>query len=109
MPLFALANTGIIITSSFFAQFVSANTIGIFAGLLIGKPLGIILLSLLAIKMRWARLPGDVDYQELLGVGFLGGIGFTMSMFITILAFGESALAQSSKIAIMFGSLLRPA
>ncbi|NTU74937.1 MAG: Na+/H+ antiporter NhaA [Anaerolineaceae bacterium] len=106
MPIFALANSGILFSKDLFGQIISANTLGIFSGLLIGKPLGIILFSVLAIKLGLARLPGDVDYKQLLGVGFLGGIGFTMSMFITILAFGETATAQSSKIAIMLGSLV---
>jgi len=105
MPLFALANSGIMFNKDLIGQIISANTLGIFSGLLIGKPLGIILFSVLAIKLGLARLPGDVKYKQLLGVGFLGGIGFTMSMFITILAFGETAIAQSSKIAIMLGSL----
>jgi NhaA family Na+:H+ antiporter len=106
MPIFALANSGILLNKELFGQIISANTLGIFGGLLIGKPLGIILFSVLTIKLGLARLPFDVGYKQLVGVGFLGGIGFTMSMFITILAFGETAIAQSSKIAIMLGSLV---
>lgn len=105
MPIFALANSGIMLNKDLFGQIISANTLGVFTGLLIGKPLGIILFSVLAIKLGLARLPGDVGYKQLVGVGFLGGIGFTMSMFITVLAFGETTFAQSSKIAIMLGSL----
>jgi Na+:H+ antiporter, NhaA family len=104
MPLFALANTGILISGNFFHDIVTFNTAGIFTGLLFGKPLGIILFALLAVKFGLAKLPEQVGYKELLGIGFLGGIGFTMSIFITILAFGETAIAQNSKIAILLGS-----
>jgi Na+:H+ antiporter, NhaA family len=105
MPLFALANTGIFFSPNLFQNIVTINTAGIFIGLLIGKPLGIILIALLAIKINLAKLPNDISIKDLLGVGFLGGIGFTMSIFITILAFGETGVAQSSKIAIMLASL----
>jgi NhaA family Na+:H+ antiporter len=104
MPLFALANTGIIVSGNFLQDIITFNTAGIFSGLLVGKPLGIMLFAFLAIKFGLAKLPEEVGYKELLGVGFLGGIGFTMSIFITILAFGETAVAQNSKIAILLGS-----
>jgi NhaA family Na+:H+ antiporter len=104
MPLFALANTGILVSGNFLREIIAFNTAGIFSGLLIGKPLGIILFTFLAVKFGLAKLPDEVGYKELLGVGFLGGIGFTMSIFITTLAFGETAVAQSSKIAIVLGS-----
>ncbi len=104
MPLFALANTGILISGIFLRDIVTFNTAGIFAGLLIGKPLGIVLFALAAIRFGFAKLPEEMGFKDLLGVGFLGGIGFTMSIFITILAFGESAVSQSSKIAILLGS-----
>lgn len=106
MPLFALANTGIIIPADLTGSLFSAHAAGIFTGLLFGKPLGIILFSLLAVKLNLAGLPAGVHKKELLGIGFLGGIGFTMSLFITILAFGESALADSAKLAIMLASLV---
>jgi len=104
MPVFALANTGIIFSRDLLQNIVSSNTAGIFTGLLIGKPLGILLFALLAIKLGFAKLPDDIGFKELLGVGFLGGIGFTMAIFITILAFGETEIAQSSKIAVMLAS-----
>jgi len=104
MPIFALANTGILVSGNFLQDIVTYNTVGIFGGLLVGKPLGIIMFAFLAIKLGLAKLPEDVGYTELLGIGFLGGIGFTMSIFITILAFGETAVAQNSKIAILLGS-----
>lgn len=105
MPIFALANTGIAISANFLQTIFTLNTIGIFSGLFIGKPLGIVLFSFLAVKLRLAKLPEETGWRDLLGAGFLGGIGFTMSIFITILAFGETDISQSSKLAIIFGSL----
>jgi len=72
---------------------------------LFGKPLGITLFSLLAIRTKFANLPDGITLRHLIGAGFLGGIGFTMSIFITLLAFGENDLAQTSKVAIMIGSI----
>lgn len=106
MPLFALANTGIVLGTDWTGSLVSSNSIGIFAGLLLGKPLGIILFSLLAVKLGLSRLPDKVSWRSLLGVGFLGGIGFTMSIFITLLAFNDPQVIQSSKIAILLTSLI---
>jgi Na+:H+ antiporter, NhaA family len=106
MPAFALANTGVPLAGVSLAGFLTPNTLGILAGLLLGKPLGITIFSLLAMKTRLAKLPPSVSMRQLMGAGFLGGIGFTMSIFITLLAFGESVFAQNSKIAILLGSLL---
>jgi NhaA family Na+:H+ antiporter len=105
MPIFALANTGILISQNLLRNIVTLNTIGIFTGLVIGKPLGIVLFSLLANKFKFAKFPEKLSFRNLLGTGFLGGIGFTMSIFITILAFGETGIAQGSKIAIMLASV----
>lgn len=106
MPIFALANTGVLLLGASLSSLLTTNTIGIFAGLLLGKPLGITLFSLLAVKTGLAKFPSGVSIRQLIGAGFLGGIGFTMSIFITILAFGETTFAQNSKIAIILGSLL---
>ncbi len=106
MPIFALANTGIVISENLLRNIVTFNTIGIFIGLFLGKPLGIMLFSLLAIKSNLAKYTDKLGFRYLLGTGFLGGIGFTMSIFITILAFGETEIAQGSKIAIMLASVL---
>ncbi len=106
MPLFALANTGVILSGMSLPDLFTRNTFGILAGLLVGKPLGIIGFSLLAIRMRLSSLPEGVFKRHLVGAGFLGGIGFTMSIFITLLAFDNPAFAQSSKIAIIAASLL---
>ena len=106
MPIFALANTGVLILGNSLSSLLTSNTIGIFVGLLLGKPLGITLFSLLAVKTGLAKFPKGVSFRQLIGAGFLGGIGFTMSIFITLLAFGETAFAQNSKIAIMLGSFV---
>lgn len=106
VPLFALANTGIALGDGWVAGLQTSNSLGIFMGLFIGKPLGIIALSLLAIRMGWSRLPTGVSWRHIIGAGFLGGIGFTMSIFITLLAFADPQIIQSSKITILLTSLL---
>jgi len=104
MPIFALVNTGIILRGTWMDGLAAPNALGIIAGLFIGKPLGIFLLSLLGVKLGFAQLPESISWKQIIGAGFLGGIGFTMSIFITLLAFQDPALVQSSKIAILFGS-----
>ena len=79
---------------------------GILVGLVLGKPLGILLLCWLAIKMGWGSLPQGVRWPHLLGAGLLAGIGFTMSIFITLLAFEQEQHILNAKIAILFSSLL---
>lgn len=106
VPLFALANTSIVLGEGWIAGLKTSNSLGIFTGLFIGKPLGIVLLSLLAIRMGWSRLPTGVSRRQIVGAGFLGGIGFTMSIFITLLAFNDPQIVQSSKIAVLLTSLL---
>ncbi len=106
MPIFALANTGIVLSGNWVAELVTANSLGIFSGLLLGKPVGITLFSLFAVRFGLAQLPIDVVWKQIVGAGFLGGIGFTMSIFITLLAFSSVDIVQSSKIAILLTSLL---
>jgi Na+:H+ antiporter, NhaA family len=106
VPLFALANTAIRIESSVIGDFFSMNSIGIMGGLIIGKPLGISLLTYLGITAGWCSLPPGIRKSHLLGVGFLAGIGFTMSIFITLLAFNNPVVTDISKIAIISGSLI---
>jgi NhaA family Na+:H+ antiporter len=106
MPLFALANTGIALTGSSAERLITPNTLGIFFGLLAGKPLGIIGFSLLAIKLGLSKMPSGMSRGHILGAGFLGGIGFTMAIFITVLAFGDTAVSQASKLAVLLGSLV---
>lgn len=106
VPLFALANTGIVLGEGWLNGLSSQNSLGVFLGLFIGKPLGIFLLSYLAIKFGLARLPGDVNWRHIVGAGFLGGIGFTMSIFITLLAFADAEIINATKISILVTSLL---
>jgi NhaA family Na+:H+ antiporter len=105
MPLFALANAGVTFEGNFFALFSSPITLGVLLGLLVGKPLGIVLMTWLSIKLKWAELPPSVTPRQVLGIGFLAGIGFTMSLFITPLAFPESGLAIQAKEGILIAAL----
>lgn len=104
LPLFALANTGIVIGSDWFSGLTESGSLGIIAGLVVGKPLGIVIFSSLAVWLGLAVLPEELKWKNIIGVGFLGGIGFTMSIFITLLAFDDSAFIDSSKIAILVAS-----
>jgi len=105
LPLFALANTGILIAPGWQEDLFSTNGLGIIGGLLVGKPLGIILFCLLAVAMGVCRLPADLRWFHIFGAGILGGIGFTMSIFISNLAFAsEPHLINASKMAILLAS-----
>lgn len=106
LPLFALANTGIAIESNWFAGLSEPNSTGILAGLIAGKPLGIFLFSFAAVASGICVLPPDVKWKHVLGIGFLGGIGFTMSVFITLLAYQDPEPVTQSKIAILGASLI---
>ena len=106
LPIFALANTAIVLESAWPEGLMTSNSLGIFTGLLLGKPLGIVLFSLVAVRTGLSQLPGELSWRHLVGAGFLGGIGFTMSIFITILAFDQPEIITSSKIAILLTSLL---
>jgi Na+:H+ antiporter, NhaA family len=106
MPLFALANTGIILSGNWLESLTTSNSLGILVGLLLGKPLGIVLFTLAAVKLRISQLPTDVAWRHIVGAGFLGGIGFTMSIFITLLAFSNPDIIQSAKMSILLSSLL---
>lgn len=108
LPLFAIANTGIAIGSDWHEGLNHPNTIGIILGLVVGKPLGIWLFSFLAVSLGICTLPRDLKWSTIIGAGMLGGIGFTMSIFITLLAFkndGEEVITYS-KIAILIASFI---
>lgn len=106
IPLFALANTGISITPELLGGLSSGNSIGIILGLFLGKPAGVFLLTFIAVKMGINKLPGDVKWAHILGAGMLAGIGFTMSIFISMLAFDNSLTIDTSKVAILCASAL---
>ncbi len=106
LPLFALANTCIPLGDHLLPSLLHANSVGIILGLVIGKPLGIVLFSLLGVGIGLCTLPSDLKWKNIIGAGFLGGIGFTMSIFITLLAFDDAEVIDHSKIAILVASLL---
>jgi Na+:H+ antiporter, NhaA family len=107
LPIFALANTGILVGAGWVQDVTSTNSIGIAAGLILGKPLGVMLLCFVAVASGLCRLPSDVNWWHLSGAGILGGIGFTMSIFIANLAFvGNAGTTNASKMAILFASLI---
>lgn len=104
LPLFALANTGILLSGDWVHSLLSHNSLGIQAGLVLGKPIGILLCCLLAIRTGLCKLPEDMNWRHLVGSGLLAGIGFTMSIFITNLAFTDALIIEHSKIAILAAS-----
>ncbi len=107
LPIFAFANTGVVIGTDWAQALASSNSLGILAGLVIGKPVGILLLCFAAVTVGICKLPLDMRWQHVFGAGLLGGIGFTMSIFITNLAFmGQADLINTSKIAILLASLV---
>lgn len=106
LPLFALANTAIMIPSGWYPNLSTNISLGIFAGLLIGKPLGIVISSFLAVKLGFSSLPEGLKWKHIFGVGILAGIGFTMSIFITLLAFNADEMIGQAKIAVMIASVI---
>ncbi len=106
MPLFALANTAIILPDSMNDVFASSVTPGVMLGLILGKPLGIFFFSFIAIKLGIASLPSNTNFKQLWGIGLLGGIGFTMSIFTSTLAYQSEAMQVISKVSVMAGSLV---
>ncbi len=107
MPVFALANAGVALEARTLADPAGARVaLAVAAGLLIGKPVGIACFALAAARLGVARLPAGVGAGALLGVGLLGGIGFTMALFIGSLAFGETPLGESAKLGVLAASLL---
>lgn len=107
LPTFALANTGIPLGAGWLQDLTSLNGAGIVAGLVLGKPLGITLASFLAVAVGICRLPADLRWPHIVGAGLLGGIGFTMSIFIANLVFaGEPVTINASKMAILVASFL---
>ncbi len=106
LPIFALANTGVPIGSDAVRTLANPNEAGIIAGLAIGKPVGITVVSFLVVMVGLCKLPLDLAWRHIFGAGILGGIGFTMSIFITNLAFEMNpAEVNGSKMAILLASL----
>lgn len=106
LPLFALANTCVVIDTNWASSLTTNSSLGIMLGLIVGKPLGILFLCFVAVKLKFSSLPYAIRWKHILGVGMLAGIGFTMSIFITILAFDQKTIIDHSKIAILIASLV---
>jgi Na+:H+ antiporter, NhaA family len=105
LPLFAFANTAILFPSAFLDSINNSNSYGILLGLILGKPLGIFIFSMLGAAIGLCSIPQEIKRKYLIGVGLLAGIGFTMSIFITLLAFSDGATVVGSKISVLIASL----
>jgi Na+:H+ antiporter, NhaA family len=106
LPLFALANAGVQISSDSFSRLVEPLPLGIMLGLAVGKPIGITFLAWLGIRLKLASFPTGVSLPELFSISILGGIGFTMSLFITNLAFHDPIMINEAKLGIVIASLV---
>lgn len=106
MPLFALANTNIRFENSMIDGLYSPLGIGIIAGLFLGKPIGITIFAWISVKLRFSTLPSRSTWKHIIGVGFLAGIGFTMSLFISLLSFSNPELTAEAKFSILTGSVI---
>jgi Na+:H+ antiporter, NhaA family len=106
MPIFALANAGVTLGGGLAEALVSPVALGIVAGLVLGKQLGITLFAWLAVKVGVSELPVGINWRHVYGGGWLGGIGFTMSLFITDLAFSNGSLVDAAKLGILAASLI---
>lgn len=106
LPLFALANTAIAFPNDFSAVIESPVFYGIASGLVLGKPLGIVLSSWLAVRLGVTTMPARMTFPQLLGIGFIAGIGFTMSIFISMLAFDDIKITVVAKVAVMVASFI---
>ena len=104
LPLFALSNTAITINSEMTGALLSPESLGIFFGLLVGKPVGIFLFSLLAIRLGIASLSSSINKTMIFGAGILGGIGFTMAIFVDNLAFTDPTLIALGQVSILIAS-----
>ena len=107
LPLFALGNTGLVFRGIVFSEMVSNPVIlGVIFGLVIGKPIGIMLFSYISVKFGMASLPQQVRWSHILGGAMLGGIGFTMSLFLSELSFSDPHIIDYARFAILAGSIL---
>ena len=107
MPIFALANAGVVVSAESFKLLTHPVALGIFFGLLFGKPIGITLLSWLTIKLKLAAMPNKTRWIEMIGAGMLAGIGFTMAIFVDTIAFNTAEVAHLQnvgKLAILMTS-----
>ena len=106
MPVFALVNAGVALGSGAARSVVAPVSLGVICGLVIGKPIGIVLFSWLATRTRLAAMLDGIGWRQIVGVGMLGGIGFTMSLFIANLAFGDGPALETAKVGILLASVV---
>jgi len=106
MPIFALANAAVVFESNILDSLLSPVSIAVAVALIVGKSFGITLASWISVKMGIAALPENTTWKEIFGVAILGGIGFTMSLFVSNLAFTDVELIDQAKIGIFFGSIM---
>lgn len=106
IPIFAFANTNITLESEMVGGLTSSLGLGITLGLLVGKPIGILLTSFICTKLKLSTLPEGSNWKHIIGVGLLAGIGFTMSIFIAILSFKDPLHISEAKLSILITSLL---
>ena len=105
MPLFAFANAGVVVDFSSVSEHLMI-VLGVVFGLIIGKPIGIVGFTYIAAKMKLIHKPDNLGWSEIIAVGFLGGIGFTMSIFITNLAFIDETIISAVKLGIFIASFI---
>jgi NhaA family Na+:H+ antiporter len=105
LPLFAFVNAGVSLGAHALHALAHPVTLGVIAGLVLGKLVGVSLASWLAVRSGWAQLPDGVTWPQIVGVGLLAGVGFTMSLFVGELAFAEEALRDAAKVGILAASL----
>jgi len=106
MPVFALANAGVLLGAGAARSLADPIGVGVICGLVLGKPIGIVLFSSLATRSRIATMLDGISWRQIVGVGLLGGIGFTMSLFIANLAFGDAPALETAKVAILAASVI---
>lgn len=106
LPLFALANTAIVIPGNFSEAITTSLSWGVLAGLVLGKPIGITLASWITVATGLGERPSGTNWMQLIGMGALAGIGFTMSIFITMLAFSDPVTQNIAKLAILIGAVV---
>ena len=106
MPIFALSNAGVALGSGATGALVNPISLGIMSGLIFGKPIGIVAFSWLSTRSGVASLPTGVRWRQIVGVGMLGGIGFTMSLFVANLAFGSTPMLETAKVGILAASVI---
>jgi Na+:H+ antiporter, NhaA family len=106
IPIFALANTAILIPTGFMLHISNSLSLGVIFGLLVGKPVGIVFFCWLLVKLKLGQLAEGISWKHMIGLGLLAAIGFTMSIFISMLAFKDSFTQDISKMAVMVASVI---